>query len=163
MTAAHFDKSSAVVVGPDEGLSLWQPLPSRGHVIVKLTPENSPFDDFSAGIQVLPPGCHVRQHAHKQNHELVFIYEGTGSVTIDDVTHDLAPGSTVLFGRYAQHRIDNTGSIDMKLFWVFSPPGLEDWFQAIGRVRRPGETMPAAFNRPDDVREIQDRMRFVPP
>ena len=163
MTDARCNKPAAVVVGPDEGRSWWQPLPSRGHVIVKLTPENSPFDDFSAGIQVLPPGCHVRQHAHQRNHELVFIYEGTGTVTIDAVTQALAPGSTVLFGRFAQHRIDNTGSIDMKLFWVFSPPGLEDWFAAIGQLRRPGDTMPAAFNRPADVREIQDRMRFVPP
>lgn len=163
MTTSRFDAPSAVVVGPEEGISLWQPMPSRGYVTLKPTPDNSPYDDFCAGIQLLPPGCHVRQHAHKQNHELVFIYEGTGSVTIDSVTTPLSPGATVLFGRYAQHRIDNTGSVDMKLFWVFSPPGLEDWFQAIGRPRRVGDAMPGAFERPQDVREIQDRMRFIPP
>jgi hypothetical protein len=68
-----------------------------------------------------------------------------------------------LFGRYARHRIDNTGSVDMKLFWVFSPPGLEDWFSAIGRPRKPGEPMPPAFERPPNVAEVQERMRFVPP
>ena len=50
---------SAVVIGPDEGMSLWQPLPSRGYVTVNLTPENTPYDTFSSGTQVLPPGCHV--------------------------------------------------------------------------------------------------------
>jgi mannose-6-phosphate isomerase-like protein (cupin superfamily) len=154
---------SAVVVGPDEGQSLWQPLPSCGFVTMKLTPQNSPYDDFSAGIQVLPPGCHVREHGHQQNHELVFIYEGTGTVTIEGETTALAPGSTVLFGRYARHRIDNTGAIDMKLFWVFSPPGLEDWFNVIGKPRSPGEPMPPAFERPANVAEVQERMRFVPP
>jgi mannose-6-phosphate isomerase-like protein (cupin superfamily) len=163
MTTQRFDDPRAIVLGPEEGESLWQPLPSRGFVTIKLTPHNSPYDDFSAGIQVLPPGCHVREHGHERNHELIFIYEGTGTVTIEGETTPIGPGSTVLFGRFARHRIDNTGATDMKLFWVFSPPGLEDWFHSIGRRREPGEPMPAAFERPTDVAEIQRRMRFVPP
>ncbi|MEL7030413.1 MAG: cupin domain-containing protein [Pseudomonadota bacterium] len=155
-------KPASVVVKPDEGLSLWQPLPSRGYVNVHLWPENMPYDSFSSGIQVLPPGCHVREHGHKQNHELIFIYEGRGTVTIDGETSDLEPGSTVLFARNNVHRIDNTGDVDMKLFWVFFPPGLEDWFQAIGRPRTPGDAMPEAFPRPDNVAEVQAQMRFLP-
>ena len=33
-----FARGSVVVLGPDEGESLWQPLPSRGYIINKLTP-----------------------------------------------------------------------------------------------------------------------------
>jgi hypothetical protein len=51
----------------------------------------------------------------------------------------------------------------MKLFWVFSPPGLEDWFNVIGKPRSPGEPMPPAFERPANVAEVQERMRFAPP
>ena len=80
-------KTASVVIGPDEGTSLWQPVPSRGYVTTKLTPANMPFDTFSSGIQVLPPGCEVRQHAHARNHELIFVYEGRGICVIDDVTH----------------------------------------------------------------------------
>jgi mannose-6-phosphate isomerase-like protein (cupin superfamily) len=163
MSDARFEVPHAVVVPPEGGRSLWQPLPSRGYVTVKLSPQNTPYDDFSAGIQVLPPGCHVREHGHRQNHEIVFIYEGTGTVTIEGETTPLEPGSTVLFCRYARHRIDNTGTVDMKLFWVFAPPGLEDWFNAIGRPRSPAESMPAPFERPANVQEVQERMRFVPP
>lgn len=161
-----FKQPSHVVVGPEAGESLWQPLPSRGYVTVKLTPETMPYDTFSSGIQVLPPGCAVRQHAHKQNHELLFIYEGTGRCIIDDETYELEPGTTVLFGRYAQHLLENTGDVDLKLFWVFFPPGLEDWFRAIGQPRKPGEPVsaqPEAFQRPDDVAEVMAQMRFVPP
>lgn len=160
---SKFNTPSAVVVGPDEGLSLWQPLPSRGYIDVNLMPGNMPYDTFSSGIQVMPPGCHIRQHAHAQNHELIFVYEGTGTCTIDGVEHKVVPGTTILFGRYAQHRIDNTGTTDMKLFWVFFPPGLEDWFQAIGKKRTPGEPMPDAFPRPDNVGAVMEKMRFVPP
>ena len=57
----------------------------------------------------------------------------------------------------------NTGSSDMKMFWVFFPPGLEDWFNAIGRQRIPGDPMPEPFARPDNVQDVMDRMRFLPP
>ena len=68
------------VIGPDEGESHWQPQPSEGYVTMKLTTETMPYDSFTSGIQVLPPGCHVREHGHQQNHELIFIYEGTGEI-----------------------------------------------------------------------------------
>ena len=161
--SAAITKQKSVVVGPEQGQSLWQPLPSRGYVDVNLTPDNMPYDTFSSGIQVLPPGCEVREHGHLQNHELVFVYEGEGRVDIDGEVSALKPGTTVLFARNCVHRIENTGAIDMKMFWVFFPPGLEDWFNAIGRPRTPGEPMPAAFARPDNVREVMQRMRFMPP
>ncbi|OYY72576.1 cupin domain-containing protein [Sphingomonas sp. 28-63-12] len=160
--APYFNRWSAVI-GPDEGKSYWQPAPARGFVSVNLTPRNMPYDGFSSGTQVLPPGCSVREHGHEQNHELIFIYEGTGAAEIEDHRYHLVPGTTLLFGRYARHVIQNTGEVDLKLFWVFMPPGLEDWFDAIGRVRTPGEPMPDAFDRPADVDEAQRRMRFVPP
>lgn len=153
----------SVIVGPDEGQSLWQPLPSRGYVNVNLTPENMPYDSFSSGIQVMPPGGEVREHGHRQNHELIFVYEGEGTVEIDGKMSAVKPGTTVLFARNCVHRIENTGGTDMKMFWVFFPPGLEDWFNAIGRPRRPGDPMPEPFARPDNVQEVMDRMRFIPP
>ena len=101
-------KGHSIVVGPDEGRSLWQPLPSRGYVTVNLSADNMAYDTFSSGIQILPPGCEVREHGHKQNHELVFIYEGSGFVEIDGIVTDLKPESTVLFARNCVHRLVNT-------------------------------------------------------
>jgi mannose-6-phosphate isomerase-like protein (cupin superfamily) len=151
------------VLGPDDGESLWQPLPTRGHVTLKLTPENMPYDTFTSGVQVMPPGCHIREHGHKQNHELVFVYQGTGKVEIEGNTYAVSKGCTVLFGRYARHVITNTGDEDLCMFWVFMPPGLEHWFRGIGRPRQPGESMPDAFPRPDNVDAIMEQQRFVPP
>ena len=156
-------KPGSVVVGPDEGISLWQPMPSRGYVDLKLTPDNMPYDTFVSGIQVLPPGCYVREHGHSQNHELVFIFEGTGECEIDGETHDIVPGTTVLFARNSVHLLRNTGEVDLKLFWVFMPPGLDDWFKAIGRPRTPGEPMPEPFDRPEDVADVMAALKFMPP
>lgn len=151
------------VIGPEDGESLWQPMPSRGYVTLKLTPDEMPHDTFTSGIQVLPPGCHVREHGHKQNHELIFIHQGTGRVEIEGQNYPVEPGATVLFGRYSRHIIENTGDVDMKLFWVFMPPGLEHWFRAIGRKRDPQSPMPEPFDRPQNVEEVMEQMRFVPP
>ncbi len=163
MTAApEFGRFSAVIA-PEEGRSYWQPEPSHGYVTVTLDPTTTPYDGFSAGLQVLPPGCSVREHGHQANHELLFIAEGTGTCTIEDDTHDIGPGHTVLFGRYARHLLVNTGDTDMRIYWVFMPPGLEHWFHAIGKPRVTGEPMPEAFERPDDVADVQAALRFVAP
>ena len=71
-----FAKGHVVVLGPEEGDSFWQPLPSTGYIINKLTPYNTPYDSFSLGIQVLEPGAHIRRHAHERQHEVLFCYAG---------------------------------------------------------------------------------------
>ena len=45
-----FAKGSVVVLGPEEGELFWQPLPSTGYIVNKLTPYNTPYDSFSLGI-----------------------------------------------------------------------------------------------------------------
>lgn len=161
-TAPEFGRFHAVIP-PDGGKSWWQPLPSRGYVNVALSPENMPYDFFSSGTQLLPPGCSIREHGHERNHELLFVHKGTGTVTIEDRTWEIGPGAIVLFGRYSRHFLVNTGTEDMHFFWVFMPPALEDWFPAIGRERTPGEPMPEPFPRPDTVADLHARLRFVPP
>lgn len=158
-----YDRGEAVIVGPDEGDSYWQPLPSTGYVINKLTPYNTPYDDFSAGMQVLEPGCAIREHGHERSHEILFVAEGTGHAIVDGQRHELAPGATLLLGRSVLHFVQNSNDGPMRLFWVIFPSGLEDWFAAIGRARQPGESEAPVFDRPDNVREIQERMRFVRP
>lgn len=158
---ADFTQGPVVVLGPEDGAAFWQPLPSVGYIINKLTPYNTPYDSFSMGLQVLEPGAHVRRHAHERQHEVLFCYQGTGFAELGTERYDLVPETMILVGRGVQHKITNTGDGQMRILWMISPAGLEDWFQAIGRPRRAGEAMPAPFPRPDDVAEIQARQRFV--
>ena len=50
---SEFARGPVVVLGPDDGESFWQPLPSVGYIVNKLTPYNSPYDNFAMGLQVL--------------------------------------------------------------------------------------------------------------
>jgi quercetin dioxygenase-like cupin family protein len=155
------DKGVALVLGPEEGESYWQPEPSTGYVTVKISPYNSPNDLVSAGVQVLEPGSSVRGHAHERANEILFVFEGQGRAEVEGKWHRLAPGSTLMVGRFVQHYIENDGRVPLKMFWAIMPAGLEDWFKAIGRPREPGEPTPPPFERPENVADIQKQMRFV--
>jgi mannose-6-phosphate isomerase-like protein (cupin superfamily) len=158
---SDYAKGVAIVLGPDDGDSYWQPLPSRGYIINKISPYNSPYDAFSAGIQVLEPGAHIRRHAHERSHELLFCFRGSGSAEVAGRTFEVREETMILIGRGLQHKVTNTGSEQMRLLWFISPPGLEDWFRAIGRPRHSGELLPAAFERPTNIKDIQARQRFI--
>lgn len=157
------EKGALQVIAPEEGRSYWQPDPSRGFVTVKLSPESAPYNHFSAGIQVLEAGAHVREHGHERADEMLFVYEGRGHAILDGERHELEPGAMMMLGRGRMHKIVNDGPGQMRIMWVIFPPGLEDWFAAIGRPREPGDAMPEPFERPDDVADIQKAMRFVNP
>ena len=124
------------MLGPEEGESFWQPLPSTGYVINKFNPYNSPYDTFSTGLQVLEPGAHVRRHAHERSHELLFCYRGTGQADIEGELHDIRPESMILIGRGLQHKVTNTGMEQMRLLWLITPPGLEVGVSDCGQANR---------------------------
>ena len=88
-----YAKGMVIVLGPEDGESFWQPLPSTGYVINKINPYNSPYDAFSTGLQVLEPGAHVRRHAHERSHELLFCYRGSGQADIEGKLYDVRAGN----------------------------------------------------------------------
>jgi hypothetical protein len=97
----------------------------------------------------------VREHSHGDQVELQICFRGQGHVDVDGVSHPLVPGTACLLGYDVKHEIHNDGPDDLVMLWVITPPGLENFFEAIGRPRRPGELPPAPFARPADVVSIE--------
>ena len=153
---ADFEPGAAFVRQPDEGESFWQPVPANGYAEVRVSKRDSPkIQGFSSGIQVIAPGCHIREHQHGAEQELLFFFEGTGKVLVNGVEHPVRPGTTAYLGPWNRHKIVNDSQADLKMLWVLVPGGLEDFFQAIGRPRTPGEPAPQPFPRPENVEEIE--------
>jgi mannose-6-phosphate isomerase-like protein (cupin superfamily) len=145
----------AVVVQPGEGPSYWQPVPANGHADPALYPANTRFPGLSMGFQSVAPRSHIREHAHDDQVELQICFRGRGRVVVDGVSHALVPGTACFLGPDVKHEIWNEGPEDLVMLWVVSPPGLEDFFPAIGRPRRPGEPAPAPFERPAHAPQAQ--------
>jgi len=79
----HADKGSKFVLQPDEGNSYWQPKPANGYITIKISPDNCTSNLVTMGIQVVAPnGCYVREHWHSRNEEILFCYEGRGTILV---------------------------------------------------------------------------------
>lgn len=140
---------------PGEGQSFWQPVPANGYAEVLVNEATTGERRFAMGIQVVAPGGHVRLHCHGANEEIIFFFEGSGRAVVDGVEHAAVPGTTCYLGPDVMHSFINDGDGPLKFVWVMSPPGLEAFFEQIGRPRSPGEPAPAPFPRPADAERIE--------
>jgi len=158
MSPAETVRGRAVVVQPEQGASYWQPVPASGHADPALTPATTGFDALSMGYQTIAPGGRVREHSHGDQVELQICFRGRGHVVVDGAQHPLVPGTACMLGYDVKHEIVNDTDEDLVMMWVITPPGLEDFFAAIGRARTPGDPAPAPFARPENVVEVERAM-----
>ncbi len=152
--------SQVFVVPPDQGESFWQPVPANGYAEVRVSHRRHPaITGCATGIQVVAPGCYIREHVHPAQEEILFLFEGDGEAVIDGNSHPMPQGTTVYIGAGHRHKLVNrSASQPMKMSWVMIPggdDGLDDFFARIGRARKPGEPAPEPFARPADVQQIE--------
>jgi len=158
------DLGALHVVQPGAGRSYWQPVPANGFIDVLMAPDMVAMEQkFGFGRQTVAPGCHVREHAHDRNEELIHVVSGRGRAVIEGEDHVMQPGSTFFLGRNRRHMFVNEGDSELVFLWLILPNGLETFFAAIGRERRDGEPHPMPFARPADVLAIEARTVFAPP
>jgi quercetin dioxygenase-like cupin family protein len=158
MSTVDAVRGRAVVMQPEEGPSFWQPVPAGGHADPRLTPASTGFDGLAMGYQTIAPGGRVREHSHGDQIELQICFRGQGRVVVDGQSHRLVPGTACFLGYDVKHEIINESAEDLVMLWVITPPGLEHFFEAIGRPRSPGQPAPAPFARPTDVVAIERAM-----
>ena len=158
MSGAEDVRGHAVVVQPAEGPSYWQPVPANGHADPKLYPVNTRFGGLSMGYQTIARGGRIRPHSHGDQVEVQICFRGRGRVVVDGTSHPLVPGTACFLGYDVKHELVNEGEDELVMVWVVSPPGLENFFPAIGRPRRPGEPAPEPFARPADVVAVERAM-----
>ena len=151
-------RGRAVVMQPGNAPSYWQPVPANGHADPTLFPANTGFEGLSMGFQTVAPKSRVREHSHGCQIELQICFRGQGRVMVDGTAHPLVPGTACFLGYDVKHEIINEGDDELVMLWVISPPGLEDFFRAIGRPRTAGEGDPQPFERPSDVVAIERRL-----
>src|SRR5690242_13203680 len=159
------DKGSKFVLQPDEGTSYWQAKPGNDYITIKISPDNCTSNLVTMGVQVVAPdGCYVREHWHSRNEEILFCFEGRGTIVVDGERHAFVPGTTAYLGRWVKHKIINDAQEEpLKFTWTYLPPGLDQFFAGIGRPRRAGEPTPQPFERPADVLGVEQRTGFGPP
>lgn len=161
MNTALLAEKKSRAIQPGEGESYWQPVPANGFVELAVAQAlNSDGPGFDAGIQEVAPGCFVREHVHLENEELIIVLDGEGTVSIDDTVHPMRHGTILYLAPGSRHRFDNIGDGPLRFCFVLTPGGVRDFFAAVGRPRERGENTPEPFDRPDDVKAIEQRTVF---
>lgn len=151
----------ALVLGPEDGASFWQPVPANGHVRNLLNDTLVRSESrFALGTQTVAPRAFIREHTHDRIEEVIFVLSGRGIARLDGVDHASEPGSCVYVGRNRKHHFLNPHDEPLTFLWLVMPGGLDAFFAEIGRPRSPGEPPPAPFPRPDDIAEIEARTVF---
>lgn len=146
---------------PEAAPSFWQPVPANGFVRCLLDAASTGSETpFAMGTQTVAPGCHVREHLHDANEEVIFVLEGEGEARTAGEVHPMRAGTIFFFPRDRPHAFHNTGPGPMTFAWIIMPGGLETFFARIGRPRTAGEPAPEPFARPENIRQIEAETVF---
>lgn len=84
---------------------------------------------------VVPPGtAGPPEHYHRAWDEAFYVLEGTMSFLVGDRTHAASAGSFVFIPRGVTHTFWNEGGVPARQLTVFTPAGIEDYFDAVSGV-----------------------------
>lgn len=97
--------------------------------ILKVTPENSGSQHLVLGTETIPPGGVIPRHQHLEQDEILIVQTGSARVTLNDKDYDVRAGGTVFFPAKTWVTMKNTGHEPIKLIFLFSASGFEQYMR----------------------------------
>ena len=99
---------------------LESPINPKSKVLFKLlvAGERTPSEGLTMGIAEIPTGASILLHHHRPE-EVYYVLEGEGTAEIENIAAHIGPGSALFVPRNAQHRTINTGTVPLRLLFVF--------------------------------------------
>ena len=81
----------------------------------------SAITQCSLAEEMLPPGCAVTPHYHRDIEEIYYLVSGGGLMTVGDEIQEVNAGDAVYVPRGHRHTLQNTGTEPIKLILVCGP------------------------------------------
>lgn len=154
-------ENRAIVMGPQDGESFWQPVPANGFVRNLLNQDMTGGEAaFSMGVQTVAAQCAIREHTHDSHEEVIFVIDGHGIARIEGEEHPIEKGSCAYIGCGLKHHFINPNDAPLSFIFLLMPGGLDEFFARIGRPKSEGEPAPDPFPRPDDIADIERETVF---
>jgi quercetin dioxygenase-like cupin family protein len=133
-------ESEGRFVGPDEGRAL--PNPIGGRMVVKVR-DGDTAGSFSVHDNVIParsPG--PLPHLHRDHEETFYVLEGELTVRVEEREITAPPGSFVVIPRGVVHQPSNPTAEPTRVLLIFSPSGMEHFFEEAAEGRIPLQAIP---------------------
>ena len=77
-------------------------------------------------VMSIPPGGEIGAEVHPEIDQFLRLEQGTGKAVLDGVEHAIADKSAIVVPAGMMHNFINTGTDDMKLYSIYSPPEHKD-------------------------------------
>ena len=127
--------SEGIFVGPDEGKDLTNLI--GGGMVVKVRDEDT-TGAYSVHDNTIPPGSPgPRPHLHRHHEETFYVLEGELTVRIGSRKIEAPAGSFVVVPRGVVHQPSNPGPEPTRVLLVFSPAGMDQFFEEAAKGRVP--------------------------
>jgi quercetin dioxygenase-like cupin family protein len=127
-------------VGPDGGTLLTNPIGGRMTVKVR---DTATAGAYSVHDNVLPAGSPgPRPHIHRDHEETFYVLEGELTVRVGPQTIVAPAGSFVVIPRGIVHQPSNPGSQPARVLLLFSPAGMDSFFEEAAARRMPLQAVP---------------------
>lgn len=140
-------------VGPGDGKVL--PNPVGGRMAIKVRDEDT-GGAYSIHDNTIPPGSPgPRPHIHRDHEEAFYVLEGELTVRVAPRTITAPAGSFVIVPRGVVHQPSNPGTQPTRVLLIFSPAGMEHFFEEAAEKRMPLQAVP------EDPTVLEDLAAFT--
>jgi quercetin dioxygenase-like cupin family protein len=133
------------VVQPGEGEAIRGPVGGPARILAR---SESTDGAFTAVINDVPPSQGPPEHVHTREDEMYYILEGQTRFRVGGRYFDAPAGSFMFIPRGAPHCFQNTGTNTARLLVMFTPAGMERFFEGLAAL--PADSPPD----PDTYRAI---------
>ena len=135
LQAKNVTKTTPLILERDEGeRRVWRPLegspPHPSLFILKVDPRNGGSSRLVFGTEDLQPGAKIDMHRHPTSDEILFLQNGTASVSLGASVKDVHGGATVFIPANTWISVNNVGKEAIHLVFIFSASGFEDFMRA---------------------------------
>lgn len=133
-------ESEGLFIGPEEGKAI--PNPVGGRMMVKVR-DAATGGSFSVHDNVIPAGSPgPLPHLHRDHEETFYVLEGVLTVRVGERRITAPAGSFVVIPRGAVHQPSNPGTEPTRVLLIFSPAGMEHFFEEAAGKRIPLQVVP---------------------
>ena len=134
-------EGKGIFVGPEDGKAL--PNPIGGRMVIKVRDEDT-RGGYSIHDNTIPPGSPgPRPHIHRYHDEAFYVLEGELTVRVGPRRITAPAGSFVVVPRGAVHQPSNPGTVPARVLLIFSPAGMDHFFEEAAEGRMPLQAEPA--------------------
>jgi quercetin dioxygenase-like cupin family protein len=124
--AAPVAQTQGLILQSGEGERRVRRNAGKGPFIIKVDRYNGGSPDLVMGYEDIAPGAEIQLHRHLIADEILFVYRGGGTASLNGHKAHVSPGATIYVPRNVTIGLVNDGTEPLGITFTFSKPGFEE-------------------------------------